>query len=124
MYTTICILNIAQLRVVHNKTPYKLWFGRPTSVKHFKVFGRKYYIKRHEDNLGKNYSRSDEAIFVGYSSNKKAYKCYNFKLHKNVEISNLKVDDLKPRGIKSQDNPQFDGRTRNDDDEEKKEEEP
>jgi hypothetical protein len=118
VYTTMYILNRAQLRVNHNKTPYELWFGRPTSVKHFRVFGRKCYIKRDDDNLGKFDSRSDEGIFLGYSSNKKAYRCYNLRLHKIVESENVKVDDLKTKGIKSQDNPQFDERIRDDDDEE------
>jgi hypothetical protein len=67
VYTTIYILNRAQLRVNHDKTPYELWFGRPTSVKHFRVFGRKCYIKRDDDNLGKFDSRSNEGIFLGYS---------------------------------------------------------
>jgi transposase InsO family protein len=103
VYTTVHILNRAQLRVNHDKTPYELWFGRPTSVKHFRVFGRKCYIKRDDDNLGKFDSRSDEGIFLGYSPNKKAYRCYNLRLHKIVESANVKVDDLKLRKIKSQD---------------------
>jgi hypothetical protein len=56
-YTTVHILNQAQLRFNHDKTPYELWFGRPASVKHFKVFGRKCYIKMDDDNLGKFDSR-------------------------------------------------------------------
>jgi transposase InsO family protein len=118
IYTTIYILNREQLRVNHDKTPYELWFGRPTSVKHFRVFGRKCYIKRDDDNLGKFDSRSDEGIFLGYSSNKKAYRCYNLRLHKIMESENVKVDDLTSRRIKSQDNSQVDERRRDDDDEE------
>jgi hypothetical protein len=30
IYTIVYILNISQLRVNHDKTPYELWFGRPT----------------------------------------------------------------------------------------------
>jgi hypothetical protein len=78
-----------------------LWFGRPTSIKHFKVFGRKCYIKIDDDNQGKIYSRPDEVIFIGYSSKKKAYKCYNLRLHKIVESENVNVDDLTSRRIKS-----------------------
>jgi hypothetical protein len=100
-YTTIYILNRARSRVNHDKTPYKLWFGRPTSVKHFRVFGRKFYIKRDDNNLGKFDSRSDDGIFLGYSSNKKPYRCYNLILHKIVESENVKVDDLTSRRIKS-----------------------
>jgi hypothetical protein len=113
VYTAAHILNRAQLRVNHDKTTYELWFGRPTLVKHFIVFGRKCYIKRDDDNLGKFDSRSDEGIFLGYSSNKNSYICYNPRLHKIVESENVKVDDLKSRRIKSQDNSQLDERRKN-----------
>jgi hypothetical protein len=95
IYTTIHILNRARLRPNHDKNPYELWFGRATSVKHFRTFGSKFYIKNDEDNLGKFDPRSDEGIFLGYSYNKKAYICYNLILLNIVESSNVKIDDLK-----------------------------
>jgi hypothetical protein len=91
------------LRTNHEKTPYELWFGRLASVKHFRVFGSKCYIKRDEDNIGTFDSRSNEGIFMGYSPNKNSYKYYNLRLHKIVESENVKIDDLKLRKIKSQD---------------------
>jgi hypothetical protein len=112
----VYILNIAQLRVNHKKTPYDFWFGRQTTVKYFIFFGRKCYIKRDDDNLGKFDSRSYEDIFIGYSSNKKAYRCYNIRIHKIVKSEKVKVDDINTKGIKSQDNPQFDERIRDVDD--------
>ena len=60
VYTIVYILNRGQLKVNKDKTPYELWNGRPASVKHFKVFGSKCYIKRNEDDLGKFDSRTDE----------------------------------------------------------------
>ena len=116
MYTRMYIINKEQLRFNHNKTPYELCFGRPTSFKHFRDFGRKCYKKRDDYKLGKFDSRSYEGIFLGYSSNKREYKCYNFRLHKILESANVKVDDLNTKGIKSQYNPQFDERIRDDDD--------
>jgi hypothetical protein len=53
VYIIVYIFNIGQLRVNYEKTPYELWYGRPSSIKHFKFFGRKFYIKRDDDNLGK-----------------------------------------------------------------------
>jgi hypothetical protein len=122
IYIKIYKLNITQLRVNHEKTPYELWFGRPTSIKHFRVFGGKCYIKRDDDNLGKIDSRSDEGIFIGYTSNKKAYIFYNLRLHKIMESENVKVDDLTSRRIKSQENSQVDEIIRDDGDEEETEE--
>ena len=94
-------LNKGQLRVNKNKTPYELWNGRLASVKYFKVFGSNCYIKINEDDLGKFDSRTDEGIFLGYSSTKKAYSCYNKRLHKIVESVDVKVDDIKPRKEKN-----------------------
>ena len=95
------ILNRGQLKVNKDNTPYELWYGRQASVKYFKVFGSNCYIKRNEDELGKFDSRNDEGIFLGYSSTKKAYRCYNKRLHKIVESVDVKVDDIKTRKDKN-----------------------
>ena len=75
IYTVVYILNRGQVMVNNDKTPYELWYGRPASVKYFKVFGSKCYIKRNENDLGKFESITNEGIFLGYSSTKKAYRC-------------------------------------------------
>jgi hypothetical protein len=38
---TIHIQNKVMLRKNNEKNPYELWKGRPTNVKHFRVFGSK-----------------------------------------------------------------------------------
>ena len=103
VYTTVYLLNRGQLRVNKDKTPYELWYGRPASVKYFKVFGSNYYIKRNEDDLGKFNSRTDEGIFLGYSATRNAYRCYNKRLHETVESTAVKVADVKPRREKNLD---------------------
>jgi hypothetical protein len=47
------ILNRGMLRSNTDKTPYELWKGRPKNVKHFIIFGRKYYIKREDGRIRK-----------------------------------------------------------------------
>jgi transposase InsO family protein len=56
VHTKFLIPNRGMLRSNTDKTPYELWKGRLTNVNHFKVFGRKCYIKREDGNLGKFYS--------------------------------------------------------------------
>ena len=46
-------------------------------------------------------SLTDEGISLSYSSTKKAYRCYNKRLHKIVESADVKVDDIKPRKEKN-----------------------
>jgi hypothetical protein len=98
----IYILNRGQLMINSNKTPYELWFGRAPLVKYFKVFGSKCYIKSLDENLRKFDTIFDEGIFLGNASKKKAYKCYNLRLHKIFESVDVKVDDLKIIRIKNQ----------------------
>ena len=46
--------------------------GHSPNVKHFKVFGCKFYILKDSRN-GKFDAKSDEGIFLGYSTRSKAY---------------------------------------------------
>ena len=69
-------------------------------MKYFNVFGSRCYIKKLDEKLGKFDARSDEGIFLGYASTKKAYKCYNLRLHKIVESADVIVDDLKTKKVK------------------------
>ena len=76
----VYIINRAQLRVNSDKTPYELWTGRKSIVDYFKIFGSKCYIKIIDENMGKFHSITDEGIFLGYSTEKRAYKCYKKQL--------------------------------------------
>jgi transposase InsO family protein len=93
VHTTVHIQNRVMLRNNTDKTPYELWKGRPANVKHFRVFGSKCYIKREDGRMGKFDSRVDKGILVGYSSTRKAYKCYNLRLNKVVESINVTIDE-------------------------------
>jgi hypothetical protein len=93
MHIEVHIQNRVMLRNNTDKTPYELWKGRPENVKHFRVFGSKFYIKREDGRMGKFDSRVDKGVLVGYSSTRKAYKCYNMILNKVVESINVKIDE-------------------------------
>ena len=43
IHISVHILNKAHISPNNDKNPYELWFGRPTSIKNFKVFGSKCY---------------------------------------------------------------------------------
>lgn len=63
----------------------------------FKVFGIKCYIKRGDDDFGKFDSRTDECIFLGYSSKTKAYRNCNLRLNFFVETANVGVNDSRSK---------------------------
>ena len=81
------------LRPNNDKSPYELWFGRPASIKQFKVFGSKCYTKNNDEHLGKYDDMADEGIFLGYSTNSKGYTCYNKRVHKLVDYIDIKIDE-------------------------------
>jgi len=66
------------VRPILNKTSYELFKGRKPNIMNLRIFGRKCYVDNNgKDALGKFDPRSDEAIFLGYSSHSKAYKVFN-----------------------------------------------
>lgn len=83
------ILKKTHVQIQGDNTPYGLWFCKPIIVKHFRIFGRKYYIKKNDIHHGKFESRYDEGILLGYSSRSKGYKCYNRMLQNIVECINF-----------------------------------
>lgn len=100
VHTTVHILNKGIIRNYNDHTEHGLWKGRPTNVKHFRVFGSTCYIKRKDNKIGIFDSWPDEGIFVRCSWNRKAYICYNLIIKKVVERINIKIDEsnlLKPK---------------------------
>jgi hypothetical protein len=87
--TVVYILNRGQIITNSDKTPYELWKWGRTFVKHFRIFVRKCYIKRDDEDLGKFDFRSDEGIFLGHSSKNKSYRSYNKRMQKIFESINV-----------------------------------
>jgi hypothetical protein len=104
VHTTIHIQNRVMLRNNTDKNPYELWKGIPTNVKHFKVFGRKCYIKREYGIMRKFDSCVDKGVLIGYSSTRKENKCYNLRLKKVVESINVTIDETGGRELKEEEN--------------------
>jgi hypothetical protein len=87
------ITNRVYLRPETNKTPYEIWRGKKYTVKYFITFGSKCYILRDRENLGKFDPKSDEGIFLGYSTNSRAYKVFNKRTETVMESINVVIDD-------------------------------
>ena len=61
-------------------------------MKYFRIFGSTCFILKDRENVGKFDSRSDEGIFLGYSSTSKTYRVYNKKTMKVMKIVNVVID--------------------------------
>ena len=62
-------------------------------MKYFRVFGSKCYILNDQENLEKFDAKSDEGIFLGYSTSSWAYKVYNKRTKTVMESINVKIND-------------------------------
>ena len=93
MNTSCHIGNRIFFRVGIKKTAYEIWNGKKPRVKYFRVFGSKCYILNDRENLGKFDVKSDEGIFLGYSTTSRAYRIFNKRTKTVKESINVKIDD-------------------------------
>ena len=91
--TAVYTLNRVQVKKGTNSTPFELWYGYPPNVKYFKIFRSKCYILK-DDRHGKFDAKSDEGIFLGYSTRSKSYKYLNVNTNKVVESANVNFDEF------------------------------
>ncbi|GJR21141.1 retrovirus-related pol polyprotein from transposon TNT 1-94 [Tanacetum coccineum] len=77
----------------HEKTPYHIINGRKPSVKFFHNVGSLCYIARDGENLDKM-KKGDACIFVGYSTQSRAYRVYNKRTRVIVETIHVNFDEL------------------------------
>ena len=80
-------------RVGTKKTAYEIWNGKKPKVKYFQVFGSKCYILNDRENLENFDAKSDEGIFLGYSTTSRAYRVFNKRTKTVMESINVKIDD-------------------------------
>ncbi|GJT27578.1 retrovirus-related pol polyprotein from transposon TNT 1-94 [Tanacetum coccineum] len=78
----------------HEKTPYHIINARKPSVKFFHIFGSLCYIVRDGENIDKMKEKGDACIFVGYSTQLKAYRVFNKRTRIIVETIHVKFDEL------------------------------
>ncbi|GKA87299.1 retrovirus-related pol polyprotein from transposon TNT 1-94 [Tanacetum coccineum] len=89
-FTQSCSLIIP----LHEKTPYHIINGRKPSVEFFHIFGSLCYIIRDGENLDKMKEKGDACIFVGYSTQSRAYMVYNKRTRVIVETIHVNFDEL------------------------------
>nr|GFB51073.1 retrovirus-related Pol polyprotein from transposon TNT 1-94 [Tanacetum cinerariifolium] len=78
----------------HEKTPYHIINDRKPSVKFFHIFGSVCYTVRDGENLDKMKEKGDECIFVGYSTQSKAYRVFNKRTRVIIESIHVNFDEL------------------------------
>nr|GEU76282.1 hypothetical protein [Tanacetum cinerariifolium] len=78
----------------HEKTPYHIINDRKPSVKFFYTFGTLCYIVRDGENIYKMKEKGDACIFVGYSTQSRAYRVFNKRTRVIFETIHVNFDEL------------------------------
>nr|GFA07832.1 retrovirus-related Pol polyprotein from transposon TNT 1-94 [Tanacetum cinerariifolium] len=78
----------------HEKTAYHIINIRKLSVKFFYIFGSLCYIVRDGEILDKMKEKGDECIFVGYSTQSRAYRVFNKRIRVIMESIHVNFDEL------------------------------
>ena len=78
-FNAVYVRNRCPTRAVKDRTPYEVWTGHKPSIDHLRVFGCLAYV--HVDDAarrtGKLDGRGFPCVFLGYSSESKAWRLYN-----------------------------------------------
>nr|GEV01073.1 hypothetical protein [Tanacetum cinerariifolium] len=78
----------------HAKTPYHIINDQKPSVKFFYIFGSICNIVRDGENLDKKKEKGDECIFVGYSTQSRAYRVFNKRTRVIIESIHVNFNEL------------------------------
>ena len=90
--STACyIINRVYLRPLTSKIAYEIFNGRKPTVSYFHIFGCKCFVLKSGLNLGKFDEHSEEAIFIGYSLNSKAFSCFQKEFKSYRRINKCKI---------------------------------
>nr|GEV24373.1 retrovirus-related Pol polyprotein from transposon TNT 1-94 [Tanacetum cinerariifolium] len=83
-----------------NKTPYELINRKTLNISFLHVFGALCYPKNDHEDIGKLGAKGDIGFFIGYSANSCAYRVYNRRTKKIMEIMNVTFDELSTMSFK------------------------
>ena len=98
--TSCYISNRVFKRPILNKTSYELWNNRKPKISYLRVFGCKCFILNTKDNLENFDSKTDEGIFLGYSTSSKAYRVFNKRtlvVEESMHVVFYESNSLDPR---------------------------
>ncbi|KAI0488458.1 hypothetical protein KFK09_028290 [Dendrobium nobile] len=95
--TACYVLNRVNVRAKLEKTPYEILKGRTPNLSHLHVFGCKVFIHNNgKSHLGKFDPKSDEGVFLGYSSVGKSFRVINKRTLMVEETTHIVFDESDP----------------------------
>ncbi|GJV36468.1 retrovirus-related pol polyprotein from transposon TNT 1-94 [Tanacetum coccineum] len=106
--TTCYVQNRVLVIKPHNKTPYELFLGKKPTLSFMRPFGHPITILNTIDHLGKFDGKADEGFFVGYSTNRKAFRVFNSRTRIVEDNLHVQFSENTPNIARSEPNWLFD----------------
>ena len=78
---------------VRDQTPWTLWTGKPTNVKHLRPFGCAAYKHEPDHKRGKLDPKMRKCIMIGYTQDVKGYRLYDIESRTMVESRDVIFDE-------------------------------
>ena len=75
-------------------TPFERLYGYKPNVGHMKVFGCIAYVHVPDEKRRKLEPKAHKCIFIGYSQEKKAYKCYDPSTRESLVSRDVIFDEM------------------------------
>lgn len=82
--TAAYLRNRCPTKILNDRTPYEIWFGRKPNIQHLRTFGT-YAVALNKAGTGKFEAKGKGYIMVGYSQVAKAYRLYDKDNHSIIE---------------------------------------
>jgi hypothetical protein len=93
-HTATYLINRMLLRTVDFSTPFEMLTGTISFKVPPKKFGCVCFVHNTSPRLSKLDAKSHKCVFIGYSSGKKGYKCYNSMKKKIFESLNVNFREI------------------------------
>ena len=76
-HAAVYIMNRTPTAAIHGMTPEEKFIRKKPDLSHLKVFGCIAYVHIPNDMISKLDPKAKKCVFIGYSLEKKGYRCYN-----------------------------------------------
>ena len=90
----------SQTKILELKTPFEAFYGYKPKVNHLRVFGCKAFAHIPKEDRRKLDAKAIKCIFIGYCTDKKAYKMYDPSTHKVFASRNVIFHEHADKKIK------------------------
>lgn len=81
--TAVHVLNRSGTSNVADKSPYELWYNKPSKIEHLRIFGSEVFVYVPKEKRRKFDPKAARRVFVGYDNNSNGYRVWNSKTNKS-----------------------------------------